>query len=161
MPQTEIYRRQIDGILPSVYSIAESHRIKLTFPLKHHGGDKINPSIPHLHLWRGGGRKAGGEVSSFGWCIDVSASNGRKSCLGAPYCRWQYGLFVALFRCAQYGLLARLCARYAVRIRRAFLMHNAAFFVHNLAPGGELLGIGITKSFLRREVSFRRLKYRM
>ena len=62
---------------------------------------------------------------------------------------------------AQYGLLARLCARYAVRIRRAFLMHNAAFFVHNLAPVGELLGIGITNSFLRREVRFRRLKYRL
>ena len=40
-------------------------------------------------------------------------------------------------------------------------MHNAAFFVHNLAPVGELLGIGITNSFLRREVRFRRLKYRM
>ena len=72
---------------------------------------------------------------------------------GAPYfARW-----------AQYWLLARLCARYPVRIRRAFLMHNAAFFVHNLAPVGELLGIGIgiTNSFLRREVRFRRLKYRL
>ena len=40
-------------------------------------------------------------------------------------------------------------------------MHNAAFFVHNLAPVGELLGIGITNYFLRREVRFRRLKYRL